>query len=76
VGPDTVIPAKKDIAVLIFHVLLLTAAHTTWLCTHSKGGYTTFAWITGGMVYRVATAANSPGKDRWIADLAESVKIY
>ena len=73
--PDTVIPAKKGIAVLIFHgFTAYSGAYNMAGVPISKGGYTTFGLDYRGHGLSGGNRGDSPGKDRWIADLAESVK--
>lgn len=74
-NPDTLSPAKKDIAVLIFHgITAHSGAYDMAGVPISKGGYTTFGMDCRGHGLSGGARGDSPGKDRWIADLAESVK--
>ena len=73
--PDSIEPAKKNIAVLIFHgFTAYSGPYSMAGIPLSKGGYTTF-----GLDYRGhGLSGGNRGdnrKDRWIADLAESVKF-
>ena len=72
--PDAIDPAKKNIAVLIFHgFTAYSAPYNMAGVPFSNGGYTTF-----GLDYRGhGLSGGNRGdnrKDRWIADLAEAVK--
>lgn len=74
-NPDTLSPAKKDIAVLIFHgITAHSGAYDMAGVPISKGGYTTFGMDCRGHGLSGGARGDSLGKDRWIADLAESVK--
>ena len=74
-NPDSIIPAKKDIAVLIFHGLTAhSGAYDMAGRPISKGGYTTFGLDYRGHGLSDGNRGDSPNKERWIADLAESVK--
>ncbi len=74
-NPDTISPAKKDIAVLIFHgFTAYSGPYAMAAIPISKGGYTVFGLDYRGHGLSGGNRGDSPGKDRWIADLAESVK--
>lgn len=74
-NPDTPATAKKDVAVLIFHgITAYGGAYNMGGVPISKGGYTTFALDYRGHGLSGGNRGDSPGKERWIADLAESVK--
>jgi len=74
-NPDSITPAKKDIAVLIFHgFTAYSGAYNMAGVPISKGGYTTFGLDYRGHGLSGGNRGDSPGKDRWIADLGESVK--
>jgi acylglycerol lipase len=74
-NPDTIVPAKKDIAVLIFHgITAYSGAYSMAGVPISTGGYTTFGLDYRGHGLSGGNRGDSPGKERWIADLAESVK--
>ncbi len=73
--PDSLESAKKNIAVLIFH------GFTAYSCPYnmageptSKGGYTVFGLDYRGHGLSGGNRGDSPGKNRWIGDLAEAVK--
>jgi acylglycerol lipase len=74
-NPDTIDPAKKDIAVLIFHgFTAYSGPYSMAGIPISKGGYTVFGLDYRGHGLSDGNRGDSPGKERWIADLAESVK--
>lgn len=73
--PDSLAPLKKGIAVLIFHgFTAYSGAYDMAGVPISAGGYTTFGLDYRGHGLSDGIRGDSPGKDRWIADLAESVK--
>jgi alpha-beta hydrolase superfamily lysophospholipase len=75
-NPDTIEPAKKGIAVLIFHGFTAYSGPYSMAAEPiSKGGYTVFGLDYRGHGLSGGNRGDSPGKDRWIADLAESVKF-
>ncbi|MBS1599066.1 MAG: alpha/beta fold hydrolase [Bacteroidetes bacterium] len=74
-NPDSVEPAKKNIAVLIFHgFTAYSGPYSMAGIPFSKGGYTTFGLDYRGHGLSGGNRGDNPGKERWIADLAESVK--
>jgi acylglycerol lipase len=74
-NPDSLAPAKKDIAVLIFHGFTAhSGAYNMAGVPISAGGYTTFGLDDRGHGLSDGIRGDSPGKDRWIADLAQTVK--
>ncbi|MFN8211177.1 MAG: alpha/beta fold hydrolase [Bacteroidales bacterium] len=74
-NPDSIAPAKKDIAVLIFSgITAHSGAYEMAGVPISEGGYTTFGLDYRGHGLSDGKRGDSPGKERWIADLAESVK--
>lgn len=74
-NPDTIVPAKKDIAVLIFHGFTAhSGAYDMAGKPISAGGYTTFGLDYRGHGLSGGNRGDSPNKERWIADLAESVQ--
>ena len=74
-NPDTIEPAKKDIAVLIFHgFTAYSGPYNMAGVPISKGGYTVFGLDYRGHGLSDGNRGDSPGKERWIADLAQSVK--
>jgi acylglycerol lipase len=74
-NPDTIEPAKKDIAVLIFHgFTAYSGPYSMAGIPISKGGYTVFGLDYRGHGLSDGNRGDSPGKERWIADLAQSVK--
>lgn len=75
-NPDTIVPAKKDIAVLLFHgITAHSGAYNMAGIPVSAGGYTTFGLDYRGHGLSDGNRGDSPGKDRWIADLSETVKF-
>ncbi|MFD2521783.1 alpha/beta hydrolase [Emticicia soli] len=75
-NPDSIVPAKKDIAVLIFHgITAYSGPYEMAGKPISAGGYTTFGVDYRGHGLSGGNRGDNPGKDRWIADLAESVKF-
>lgn len=73
--PDSIEPTKKDIAVLIFHgFTAYSGAYNMAGVPISAGGYTTFGLDYRGHGLSDGNRGDSPGKQRWIGDLAESVK--
>lgn len=74
-NPDTVELAKKNIAVLIFHgFTAYSGPYNMAGVPISKGGYTVFGLDYRGHGLSGGNRGDSPGKDRWIGDLAEAVK--
>ncbi|MFN8347151.1 MAG: alpha/beta fold hydrolase [Spirosomataceae bacterium] len=75
-NPDSVEPAKKGIAVLIFHgITAHSGAYDMGGKPIAAGGYTTFGLDYRGHGLSGGNRGDSPGKDRWIADLADAVKF-
>ena len=73
--PDTIQPAKKRIAVLIFHgFTAYSGAYNMAGEPISKGGYTVFGLDYRGHGLSGGNRGDSPGKNRWIGDLAEAIK--
>lgn len=74
-NPDSLVPAKKDIAVLILHgITAHSGAYDMGAIPISAGGYTTFGLDYRGHGLSDGNRGDSPNKNRWYADLAESVK--
>lgn len=74
-NPDSIAPAKKDIAVLIFHgITAYSGAYDNAGKTIAAGGYTTFGLDYRGHGLSGGNRADSPGKDRFTADLVEAIK--
>jgi len=74
-NPDTIIPAKKDIAVLIFHgFTAYSGPYSMAGIPISKGGYTVFGLDYRGHGLSGGNRGDSPSKERFIGDLAEAVK--
>jgi acylglycerol lipase len=73
--PDSIVPAKKGIAVLIFHgFTAYSGPYSMAGVPISKGGYTVFGLDYRGHGLSGGNRGDSPGKDRWIGDLADAVK--
>jgi alpha-beta hydrolase superfamily lysophospholipase len=73
-NPDSIEPAKKEVAVLIFHgITAHSGAYDMGGRPISAGGYTTFGLDYRGHGLSGGNRGDSPGKDRWITDLAESI---
>ncbi|WP_157634661.1 alpha/beta hydrolase [Spirosoma panaciterrae] len=74
-NPDSIDPSKKGIAVLIFHgITAHSGAYAMAGEPIAAGGYTTFGLDYRGHGLSDGNRGDSPSKDRWIADLAESVR--
>ncbi|MBN1821263.1 MAG: alpha/beta fold hydrolase [Prolixibacteraceae bacterium] len=74
--PDTLEAGKEDIAVLIFHGLTAySGAYEMAAIPFSEGGYTTFGLDYRGHGLSDGNRGDSPNKERWIADLEESVEF-
>src|SRR5580698_7675887 len=74
-NPDSIEPAKKNIAVLIFHgFTAYSGPYDMAGKPISAGGYTVFGLDYRGHGLSGGNRGDSPGKDRFIDDLAESVK--
>jgi acylglycerol lipase len=73
--PDSIVPAKRDIAVLIFHgFTAYSGPYSMAGVPISRGGYTVFGLDYRGHGLSGGNRGDSPGKDRWIGDLADAVK--
>jgi acylglycerol lipase len=73
--PDSIVVAKKGIAVLIFHgFTAYSGPYSMAGAPISKGGYTVFGLDYRGHGLSGGNRGDSPGKDRWIGDLADAVK--
>ncbi|MBD2702704.1 alpha/beta fold hydrolase [Spirosoma sp. BT702] len=74
-NPDSIDQSKKDIAVLIFHgITAYSGPYNMAGKPISAGGYTTFGLDYRGHGLSGGNRGDSPGKERWIADLVESVR--
>lgn len=74
-NPDSVEQAKKDIAILVFPGLTAhSGAYKMAGVPISAGGYITFGLDYRGHGLSDGNRGDSPGKERWIADLSESVR--
>jgi len=75
-NPDSIVESKKDIAVLIFHgITAHSGAYEMAGKPISAGGYTTFGLDYRGHGLSDGNRGDNPGKERWYADLAESVEF-
>jgi len=73
--PDSIIPTKINIAVLIFHgITAHSGAYEMAGKPISVGGYMTFGLDYRGHGLSDGNRGDSPDKERWIADLAESIE--
>jgi alpha-beta hydrolase superfamily lysophospholipase len=73
--PDSLVAVKKSIAVLIFHgFTAYSGAYNMAGVPISGGGFTTFGLDYRGHGLSDGNRGDAPSKERWIADLAESVK--
>jgi len=73
--PESVVEIKKDFAVLIMHgITAHSGAYDMGGKPISAGGYTTFGLDYRGHGLSGGNRGDSPGKDRWIEDMAESVR--
>ena len=74
--PDTIEAGEKDIAVLIFHgITAHSGAYEMAALPFSEGGYTTFGLDYRGHGLSNGNRGDSRNKERWIADLVESVEL-
>lgn len=74
-NPDTLAPAKKDIAVLIFHgFTAYSGPYEMAGIPFSQGGYTTFGLDYRGHGLSGGNRGDNPGKEHWYGDLAEAVR--
>ncbi|PLK44376.1 alpha/beta hydrolase [Emticicia sp. TH156] len=75
-NPDSIVPAKKDLAVLIFHgITAHSGAYDLAGKTLAAGGYTTFGLDYRGHGLSGGNRADAPNKDRYIADLVEAIQF-
>jgi acylglycerol lipase len=75
-NPDSLEPAKKDIAVLIYSGFTAYSGPYSMAGEPiSKGGYTVFGLDYRGHGLSDGNRGDSPGKDRFIADLTQSVQV-
>ncbi len=74
--PDSVVAEKEDIAVLLFHgITAYSGAYEMAGVPISEAGYTVFGLDYRGHGLSDGNRGDAPNKERWIADLAESVKF-
>lgn len=74
-NPDTVVEAKRDIAILVFHGF--TAYSGPYKMAgepFAAAGYTTFGIDYRGHGLSGGNRGDSPSAEQWIADLAEAVR--
>lgn len=73
--PDTLVEAKKNIAVLIFHgFTAYSGPYQMAGIPFSKAGYCTFGLDYRGHGLSGGNRGDCPGKKRWIGDLADAVR--
>lgn len=73
--PDTIIAGKEGIAVLLYHgITAHSGAYDMAGVPISEAGYQVFGLDYRGHGLSGGNRGDAPGKERWIADLAESVK--
>ncbi len=74
-NPDSIEPAKKNIAVLLFHgITAHSGPYSMAGVPISKGGYTVFGLDYRGHGLSGGNRGDCPSKEHWYSDLAESVK--
>jgi acylglycerol lipase len=74
--PDTVAAARKDIAVLLYHgVTAYSGAYEMAGVPISEAGYNVLGLDYRGHGLSGGNRGDATSKERWIADLAESVKF-
>ena len=74
--PDTIETGKNDIAILIFHGLTAhSGAYEMAALPFSDGGYTTLGLDYRGHGLSDGNRGDSRNRERWIADLVESVEF-
>jgi len=74
-NPDSVVAEKQDIAVLLYHgITAHSGAYEMAGVPISEAGYTVFGLDYRGHGLSDGNRGDAPGKERWIADLGESVK--
>jgi acylglycerol lipase len=74
-NPDSIVPAKKDIAVLIFHgITAYSGAYDMAGKTIAAGGYTAFGLDYRGHGLSGGNRADSPGKQRFTDDLVDALR--
>jgi alpha-beta hydrolase superfamily lysophospholipase len=75
-NPDTVAAGKEDIAILFFHgITAHSGAYEMAGIPISEAGYNVFGLDYRGHGLSGGNRGDAPGKERWIADLTESVKF-
>jgi acylglycerol lipase len=73
-NPDSAVSDKKEIAILILHgITAHSGAYDMAGRPFSESGYTTFGLDYRGHGLSGGNRGDSPGVDRWITDMAETV---
>lgn len=73
-NPDSIPPEKKGVAVLILHgITAYSGPYEMAGIPFSENGYVTFGMDYRGHGLSGGNRGDNPGKDRWYADLAETV---
>jgi len=73
--PDKIAAGKEDMAILIFHgITAYSGAYEMAAVPFSEGGYMTFGLDYRGHGLSDGNRGDSPNRERWIADLLESVE--
>ena len=73
--PDSIQAGKEDMAILIFHgITAYSGAYEMAAVPFSEGGYMTFGLDYRGHGLSDGNRGDSPNRERWIADLVESVE--
>jgi acylglycerol lipase len=74
-NPDTLVAAKRDIAVLILHgFTAYSGPYNMAGVPISKGGYTVFGLDYRGHGLSDGNRGDAPNKERWTGDFAEAVR--
>ncbi|OOG75335.1 alpha/beta hydrolase [Algoriphagus sp. A40] len=74
-NPDSIPPEKSGVAVLILHgITAYSGAYDMAGKPFSESGYVTFGLDYRGHGLSGGNRGDTPGKDRWIEDLGETVK--
>ena len=74
-NPDSIQPQKSNVAVLILHgITAYSGAYDMAGKPFSESGYVTFGLDYRGHGLSGGNRGDTPGKDRWIEDLGETVK--
>ena len=74
-NPDSIPPSKAEVAVLILHgITAYSGPYDMAGVPFSENGYTTFGLDYRGHGLSSGNRGDTPGKDRWIEDLADGVR--